>query len=95
MSVVNGLGDIAPPLFVFKRKLLPYRQIIFDGQVAVETFDAILPRGAGVEIRDENGGVDGRTFYTWAETFVEHIGDLIFGSLKVLLVFNGYRAHMT
>lgn len=95
MPIVNADGDAAPPLFVFKRKRLTYRKIILDGKVQIETYASRLPRRAVLTSREENGGVDSNNFYEWEKGFMQYVQDLTSNGRKVLLVYNGYRGHMT
>lgn len=46
-------------------------------------------------MRNDLGGVGSEYFLSWAETFVKHVQDLAANGRKVLLTYDGYRAHMT
>lgn len=95
MPCVSAAGDVAPVLFVFKGAQLPFREVRMHGQTRVETLSSHLPRVSVVAMRKEGGGVDGEVFYQWALHFTEHIKDLTTGGRHVLLIYDGYRSHMT
>lgn len=74
---------------------MPYREIIVDGKKVVQTLTDFLPTGATIAMRKEGGGVDSSNFLEWASKFVEHVRPLTCGGRKVLLTYDGYRAHMS
>ncbi len=95
LAVVNAEGDTVLPLFAFSGSRMPFRNIIVDGQVVVNTYSSHLPHHSFVAMRPEGIGVDAMNFLDWAQHFVEHVQDLTQNGLKLLLTFNGYRSHMT
>ena len=74
---------------------MPFRNIIVDGQVVVDTYASHLPRHSCVAMRPEGDGVDAINYIHWAENFVEHVKDLTQNGRKLLLTYDGYRSHMT
>ena len=82
-------------LVVFKGEKLPYRVAVRDGKEVVETPAKYLPRRSIVATRKERGGVDSDHFYRWAEVFVDYMRDLTKDGGKVLLTYDGYRAHIS
>ena len=46
-------------------------------------------------MREENGGVDRYNFISWAQTFVLYVSDLTANNRRVLLVYDGYRSHLS
>lgn len=95
MPVVSADGDTGPPLFVFKGVQLPYRKVLSDGNEVTQTYHSVLPRGSVVAMRERGGGVDGANFFEWAHKFIESVKDLTAGERKVLLIYDGYRSHMS
>eukprot|EP00171_Calliarthron_tuberculosum_P006070 IDg6070t1 len=95
MPVISAAGEAGPVLFAFKGSTLPYREVVCGRDVVVETLADRLPRTAVVTTRAECGGVDSGNFYLWATHFVAFIAPLTAGGRKVLLLYDGYRAHMT
>ena len=45
-------------------------------------------------MREEAGGVDPSSFYSWALKFVDLVQNLTANSWHVLLIYNSYGAHM-
>jgi len=95
MPCISASGDMAPLLFVFKGKNLPYREVLEHGHKQVQTYDDLLPRGSLIYMREEVGGVDSDAFLDWAKHFIIHVRDLTQNGRKVLLTFDGYRSHMS
>ena len=94
MPVVSADGEQGPPLFVFKGKRLPYREVLVEGRVEVQTFSTFLPRDACVAMREDAGGVDSVNFYNWANMFIHAVKRYTTDGRHVLLVYDGYGAHM-
>ena len=63
LPVVSADGAIDPPLFVFSGARMPYRQILVDGKVVLETILDHLPEQATIAVRDKKG-VDSFNFLT-------------------------------
>ena len=64
-----------------------------NGEVTSETPHSKLPSGSRAATREENGGIDTARFMDWEYSFVDHVEPLIQGGRKVLLIYDGYRAH--
>lgn len=62
---------------------------------APETLRECLPRNSYTFFREAGGGIDKHNFIAWAEEFVNEVKDLTDGSRKVLLLYDGYRSHMS
>ena len=95
MPVINAFGQSGPPLFVFKGTKMPYRTVLKGGIVVEETPACNLPFKSTVALRAENGAVDTANFVKWAHTFVEFTNDLRCNNRKVLLIYDGYRSHLS
>ena len=95
MPVVSASGESGPPLFVFRGKRLPFREVLHNGKAEIQTYADYLPRGACLAMREEGGGADTRNFYEWAKKYVASVADLTANGRHVLLVFDGYSAHMS
>jgi len=95
MPAICADGSAHLPLFVFKGRCLPYREIERNGIKGLDTYQGRLPRNAIVCSRQENGGVNSEIFYSWATQFVKMAGDLTANNRKVLLIYDGYRSHMS
>ena len=61
----------------------------------VETCAEHLPAGSLVAMGEENGGVDGKKVYNWAHRFVNETREPRLNGKKMLIVFDGYRSHMS
>lgn len=46
-------------------------------------------------MRDDIGGVDSANLLAWAKRFVEEVRGLTAGGRKILLSYDGYRAHLS
>ena len=46
-------------------------------------------------MREEGGRIDMRIFIRWAGLFLEEVRDLTLKDRKVLLLYEGYRSHMS
>lgn len=95
MPVISAAGRMTSPLFVFRDKRLPYWVKITEGSEVVETFADHLPRQSLVSVREQLGGVDTHNFYNWACNFVRDTKDLTANGRKLLLIYDGYRSHMS
>ena len=95
MAVVSASGDTGPPLFVFNGKNIPYRSVLINSVVVNETYASYLPRGAVMTMREKIAGFDTINFIHWSKNFVESVRNLLVGGRKILLVYDGYRAHMS
>jgi len=95
LPAVSASGEQSPALFVFKGVRVPYRSTRHDGVDVVQTYADFLPNESIISRRAEGGGVDGSNFFKWAVVFIEHAKPLTAGGRNVLLIFDGYRSHMT
>ena len=95
MPVISASGETAPPLFLFKGLRLPYRTLLGNGEVITETPLSKLPSGSLGAMREENGGIDTARFMDWGFSFVDHVEPLTQEGRKVLLIYDGYRAHLS
>ena len=95
MPIISASGACAPPLFVFKGSWLPYRTFIRDGNVVTQTPLCNIQYGPMAVTREGNGGIDTPRFLDWGYSFVEHVEPLTRGGRKVLLIYYGYRAHLS
>ena len=95
MSVVSTSGDTGPPLFMFNDIKIPYRLVLINGVVVNEAYASYLPRGAVMTMREKIAGVHTINFIHWAEKFVESLRDFLGGGRKILVIYDGYRAHMS
>jgi len=95
LPCISASGDMAPPMFVFKGKQLPFRNVVRAGEVVSETYHDHLPARAVVAMREELGGVDSSNFLAWARSFVEHVQYLVRGGRPILLIYDAYRSHMS
>ena len=95
MPIISASRACAPPLFVFKGLRLPYRTIVKDGHIVTQTPLYNLPKGSTARTREETGGIDTARFLDWGYSFVEYVEPLTKGGRKVLLIYDGYRAHLS
>ena len=95
MPIVSAAGEAAPPLFVFKGSRVPFRTVLRAGRIVDETPISNLPLRSTVALRQENGGVDTQNFRNWANKFVLFVAELTANDRKVLLIYDGYRAHLS
>lgn len=95
MPSISAAGDVGPVLYVFQGVQMPYRTVVENGHVRVETLANHLPKNSLVTTRKKIGGVDGSKFYEWAKALVEDVRPLTAGGRKLLLTYDGYRSHMT
>ena len=95
VPVISAAGETGTPLFVFKGKRMPYRHVVVDGMVRVETYAQCLPRNACVAMREENGGVDSTNFLHWVKEVMQSVADLTANGRDVLLTYDAYSAHMS
>ena len=95
LPAVSATGDTAPPLFIFKRCKMPYRQVLQGGRVFLQTFADHLPSRSLISMREAGGGVDTANVFKWALSFVQHVKPLTNDGRKVLLVMDGYRSHIS
>ena len=95
MPVISAARDAGPCRFVLKGSQKPYRCITADGTPKIDTLGNYLPSSAVVEMRPEGGGVDQYNFLEWARHFVSHMKGLTTNGRRVLLIYDGYRSHMS
>ena len=95
MPVVSAAGEAGSPLYVFKGKRLPFREVLSHDVVQVQTYAQLLPRHACIAMREEGGGVDAQNFLHWAYSFIESVRDLTANERHVLLTYDAYGAHMS
>ena len=92
---VSVSGDRAPPLFAFTGGKMLYHEIILGGVRILYTLTNYLPLHAMASMRKGNGEINSRNFLSWAKMFVQYARSLTTGCHKILLMYDGYRAHMT
>ena len=95
MPEISAAGKTGPRLFVYKGKSFPYLCYVENGQEKIDTIAHHLPRRAVVAMRAEGGGVDSNNFCEWASSFVDYVSDLTANDRKLLLIYDGYRSHMS
>lgn len=95
MPVVSAAGCLRPPIFVFRGKILTYRQVSIDGRICVQTYADYLPRTACIEMREESCGVDSANLCSWAKKVVTYVSDLTKNGMKLLLTYDDYAEHMS
>eukprot|EP00171_Calliarthron_tuberculosum_P021386 IDg21386t1 len=96
LACVSATGDAVLPLWIFKGKRLPYRvRTMPDGSERIDAAADILPPESLLATRPEVGGMDEHIFVQWCRAFVDRVKHLTANGRKVLLVYDGYRAHMT
>ena len=66
-----------------------------NGNIQTQTYSDFLPPDTVVALRDESGGVDGRSFLAWARIFVEIVKHLTAGGRKLMLIYDSYRAQLS
>ena len=94
MLCVSAAGACAPALLVYNGQKIPYREVLQDEKISVETLSDCLPRGSLLYARNDGSGVNNESFLKLAHHFTEHVKDLTTGDRKVLLTLDGYRSHM-
>ena len=95
LLVVSAQGDTGPLLFVFAGSKMPYSEILIDGKRVTDTLIDHLPFSAAIAMRQGSGGIDSFNILNWEKLFVKHVQTLTAGGRKLLLTYDGYRAHMT
>lgn len=95
MPVISAAGLHSPPLFVIKGKRMTFRNKLVNGNVLTETPADCLPREAVIATRAEVGGVDSKNFLSWSQSFLRYTRDLRRGGQNILLVYDGYRSHLS
>ena len=82
---MSATDEAGPPLYVFKGKKLPFREVLLHGRVQVQTYTQLLPRHACIAMREEGGRVDARNFLQWTHRFIESERDLTANGRHMLL----------
>ena len=95
MPVISAASEAGPPLFVIKGKQMSYRNMLRNGKTYIESPESSLPRRSVLATRIEGGGVDSKNFLSWADSFIEFTKDLRAEGWKVLLIYDGYRSHLS
>ena len=95
MPVVSASGTIGPSLWIFKGSQLPCRDVIVNGNKRIETLNSLLPSEALLKMEAEKPGVNSLSFYEWAHHFTEFTSHLVSTDRKLLLIYDGYRSHMS
>lgn len=90
--VVNG--DCGRPLFITKGGTIPWREVVKNNCVKIETVFDYLPRGSLATTLEKLAGVDVFSFQAWAVQFVQDVADKTSDVGKVLLNYDGYRSHL-
>ena len=83
------------PSFVFKGLRLPFRNVLCNGRVLTEASACNLSINSCLALGQESGGVDTVNFLHWAYSFVSFVGPLVANNRKVLITYDGYRAHLS
>lgn len=73
---------------------MPFRVNLVNGTMVVESISEYLLTRSTLVMR-KDGGFDSSNFLSWAEKVVEHVKPLTIGGRKVLITYDGYKAHMT
>lgn len=96
MPTVFADGSLGNLFVVAKGDAIQYRvNKNKNGNEVLETFADCFPRRTVLTTRSELAGVDKHNFLRWAEGFVKEVSDLTKDGRKVLLIFDGYRSHMS
>eukprot|EP00171_Calliarthron_tuberculosum_P002640 IDg2640t1 len=96
LGCISAAGEAFLPMWIFKGKRLPFRfRQMPDGSQKAESAAHLLPPGSLHGTRPEVGGVDTKIFVSWCKHFVQRVEYLTREGKKVLLVYDGYRAHMS
>ena len=95
MPLIAADGSAHIPLLVFKGSRIPFREFVVNGVKKLDSYQERLPRGALVTVRENIGGVDTTNFYSWALQFVHLVKSSHGMNRKVLLIYDGYRSHMS
>lgn len=80
---------------VFWASHIPFRHVVANGITKIDWYQEWLPRGALVKVRQNIVSVDSTNFSFSALRFVRLFKDWHGLNSKVLLVFDGYRSHMS
>ena len=75
--------------------MVPYQNVIIDGQHNVETMSSFSPAHDLVRMVRVKAGVNADPFYKYATYFTQHIQLLTANNCKFLLTYDVYRFHMT
>eukprot|EP00171_Calliarthron_tuberculosum_P005826 IDg5826t1 len=87
---------LCAPSLIFKGTTIPYRTLEQeDGTVVTENVASALPPESLIGTKPERGGIDSVLFVSWCKQFVECVSYLTANGRKVLLVYDGYRSHMS
>ncbi len=95
LPCVSAACDAGPALSVFKGSLLPYREVLADGAVHIETLQSQLPRDSLLYMRKDSGNIDAKSFYQFAVRYCDHVRYITTSGRKFLLIFEAHRCHMT
>ena len=95
MPVIFANGEKGRPLFVFKGTKLSHRVVKTVRGLEKQSLTDCIPRYSIVITREDLAGVDKRNFVRWAEIFVKDVSDRTRHGRKILLLYNGYRSHMS
>ena len=95
MPVILASGVTGRPLFIFKGTRILHRVIENNEGLFKQSVADCLPPNALVTTREELAGVDKSNSVRWAESFVQDISHLARQGPKVLLLYDGYRSHMS
>ena len=95
MSVIFANGEKGRLLFVFKGTKFSHRVVKTVSGLEKQSLADFLPRYSIVTTREELAGVDKSNFVRWAEIFVKDVSDLTKHGRRLLLLYDGYRSHMS
>eukprot|EP00171_Calliarthron_tuberculosum_P002436 IDg2436t1 len=92
-SHFDTLGRIYDEL---KGKKVPFRfNSLADGTRVLETVSSVLSSDSLLAAREDKPGMNSQLFIYWCSKFVERVSHLTANGRKVLLLYDGYRSHMS
>lgn len=95
MPCISASGNCAPPLFVFEGNRINCDRILMDSVPIDQPRTSTLPPNAVIATRQTIAEVDPCILLSWAHWFLTYIKRLRVGLRKVLLVYDGYRSHLS
>ena len=95
MPVVFADGSCGRTLFVVQGRRVPYRVIEVNEVLSTQSLADCLPTGSYIRTREDLAGVDKFSFERWAADFGIECKSLTALGQKVLLLYDGYRSHMS
>jgi len=95
LPVIFASGEKGRPMLVLKGKRYPFRILGQGDSLRMQSVASCLPSDCLITMRDEVADVDKHNFLHWARYFVEDVRPLTEHGRKVLLIYDGYRSHMS